>query len=80
MYPKAKDRGRGYSVILVEAGERSGPGCIGAVKPDRWLCTLWDGDTVLQSESLSDIIGRPPTMVELAMSAVNKPERWRALT
>lgn len=78
-FPRGTDRGRGFSAILLEAGERSGPGCIGARRPDRWLCTLWDAPTILRREMLSDIIGRPPTMIELALSAVNHPERWRAV-
>lgn len=81
MYPhNPTDRGRGYSVILLEPGERCDAESIGAKKPDRWLCTLWDGDTILQRESLCDVIGRRPTMFELAMSAANHPELWRAIT
>lgn len=81
MYPRGTDeeRGRGYSLVLLESGIRCGEGAIGAVKPDRWLCTLWDCDTVIQTESLSDVIGRRPTMLELALDAVNHPERWRSV-
>ena len=66
----------GSLVVLLERGIAAGPGAIGAVKPDRWLCTVWACGLVRRREMLSDIIGRPPPQLELTYSLALYPEKW----
>jgi hypothetical protein len=51
------------------------------VRPDRWLCLVWTDDgTLLQREVLSDLIGRPPSALELVIDAASYPLRWHTVT
>lgn len=66
----------GCLVVLLDRGERCGPGEIGARKPDVWLCTQWCAAGVYQRVLYSDIVGLVPTPHELAIDMGTYPDRW----
>ncbi len=76
MYPKNHTQQPGCLIVLLERGIPAGPGCIGAVKPSRWLCTTWVKGFIWQREFDCDLVNLTPLPRELAHDLEQHPERW----
>lgn len=70
---------QGCLCILIERGVPAdfSKGEIGARKPDRWRCFVWGlGQVMTCPEIRSDLIGRPPTLMELLLHMDGNLSRW----